>query len=29
MTTNVLGAFNNHLPVKIRFGENISETLPD
>ena len=26
---SALGAFNNHLPVKIRFGENISETLPD
>ncbi len=29
MTTSALGAFNNHLPVKIRFGENIAETLPD
>jgi alcohol dehydrogenase len=26
---DTLSAFNNHLPVKIRFGENISETLPE
>jgi len=24
-----LGAFNNHLPVKIRFGNGIAKTLPD
>ena len=24
-----IGAFNNQLPVKIRFGEGISETLPE
>ena len=29
MTNPVLGSFNNHLPVKVRFGENISETIPD
>ena len=23
------GAFNNHLPVKVRFGEGVAETLPD
>ena len=22
-------AFNNHLPVKVRFGEGIAETLPE
>ena len=21
-------AFNNHLPVKVRFGEGVAETLP-
>ena len=26
---DVLGAFNNHLPVKVRFGEGIAKTLPD
>jgi alcohol dehydrogenase len=24
-----LGAFNNHLPVKVRFGNGIAKTLPD
>ena len=24
-----IGAFNNQLPVKIRFGEGISDTLPE
>ena len=26
---DVIGAFNNHLPVKVRFGEGIAKTLPD
>ena len=25
---NTFGAFNNHLPVKVRFGEGISNSLP-
>ena len=23
-----LSAFNNHLPVKVRFGEGVAQTLP-
>ena len=27
--TDPIAAFNNHLPVKIRFGEGVSDTLND